>query len=108
MISEKRILKLPNGDVHFTPSSSDVTTKTPNEEIKGPLALLDEIRENPSPPGAFKAHINNRDIDLHIMEKYIMQISPYSLKTIIRYHNARTLGLMKGYDKTESKHKRIR
>jgi len=65
--------------------------------MKSPLAILDEIKEKPSPKGTFPVLIGGRPIDLHILEDYIVKISPHALKTILRYHNARTIEEIKSY-----------
>ena len=64
---------------------------------RAPLEILDEIRKNPSPKGTLPVLIGGRPIDLHILEDYIVKISPHALKTILRYHNARTIEEIKNY-----------
>jgi len=66
---------------------------------KSPLAILDEIKLNPSPKGTLPVLIGGRPIDLHILEDYIVKISPHALKTILRYHNARTIEEIKNYSR---------
>jgi hypothetical protein len=66
---------------------------------KSPLAVLDEIKKNPSPRGAYPTLIGGRPVDLHILEDYLLKISPYSLKTILRYHQARTIEELRRYGK---------
>jgi len=62
-----------------------------------PLAILDEIKKAPSPKGMFPMLIGGRPVDLHAIEDYVVRISPYNIKTILRYHNARTIEEIKGY-----------
>jgi len=64
-----------------------------------PLSLLDEIKEKPAPKGALPVIIGGRPLDLHALEDYVVKISPFSLKTVLRYHNARTIEEIKGYGK---------
>jgi hypothetical protein len=64
-----------------------------------PMAILDEIKKAPSPKGTHPIIIGGRPIDLHMLEDYVIRTSPYSLKTIMRYHNARTIEEIKGYAK---------
>ena len=66
---------------------------------QSPLSILDEIQDTPSEKGTHQVLIGGRPIDLHVLEDYVVKISPYSLKTILRYHNARTIEEMKGYSK---------
>jgi hypothetical protein len=74
-------------------------TEPPQPEPSSPLSILDEIEEDPSPKGTAPIKLGGRPIDLHVLEDYVVKISPYSLKTILRYHNARTIEEMKGYSK---------
>ena len=62
-----------------------------------PLSILDEIKAQPSPKGTYPLLIGGRPLDLHVLEDYITKISPFALKTILRYHNARTIEELKGY-----------
>lgn len=64
-----------------------------------PMAILDEIKKAPSPKGTYPILVGGRPIDLHMLEDYVIRTSPYSLKTIMRYHNARTIEEIKGYAK---------
>ena len=68
-------------------------------KAKAPLAILEEIKQNPSPKGTLPVLIGGRPIDLHILEDYIIKISPHALKTILRYHNARTIEEIKNYSR---------
>ena len=62
-----------------------------------PLAILDEIKKQPSPKGTLPAIIGGRPVDLHILEDYVVKISPYQLRTVLRYHNARTIEEIRNY-----------
>jgi len=69
------------------------------QEQKSPLSVLEEIRKYPTPKNTFATVIGGRPVDLHAMEDYLLKISPYGLKTILRYHNARTIEEIKNYAK---------
>lgn len=64
---------------------------------EGPLSILDEIKALPTPKGTYKTMISGVPVDLHALESYIPKISPYGLKTLMRYHNARTIEEIRGY-----------
>ena len=66
---------------------------------EGPLSILEEISDAPSPKGTFPVMIGGRPIDLHMLEEYVVKISPHSLSTLLRYRNARTIEEIKGYGK---------
>ena len=71
--------------------------EVPDNKGDNPLSILDEIKAKPSPKGTFPMLIGGRPLDLHVLEDYITKISPFALKTILRYHNARTIEELKGY-----------
>jgi len=64
-----------------------------------PLAIVKEVKKRPSPKGTLPTVISGVPVDLHILEDYLIKTSPFALKTIIRYHNARTIEEIKGYGK---------
>jgi len=66
-------------------------------DYQNPLAILDEIKKRPTPKGAKTVMIGGRPIDLHALEDYVVRVSPYHLRTILRYHNARTIEEIKNY-----------
>lgn len=66
-------------------------------DYQNPLAILDEIKKRPTPKGAKAIMIGGRPLDLHILEDYVVKVSPYHLRTILRYHNARTIEEIKNY-----------
>ena len=78
---------------------SEQTAGYHSEPDKSPLAILDEIKLNPSPKGSYPTIIGGRPVDLHDLEDYLLKISPYSLKTIMRYHQARTIEELRRYSK---------
>lgn len=66
---------------------------------EGPLAILEDIKNQPSPKGTYPVMIGGRPLDLHALEEYVVKISPQSLTTLLRYRNARTIEEIKGYGK---------
>lgn len=64
---------------------------------ESPLSILDEIKQKPTPKGTFTQRIGGRPVDLHVLEDYITKISPFALKTLLRYHNAKTMEEIKSY-----------
>ena len=64
---------------------------------EGPLSIIEEIKRLPTPKGTYKTMISGVPVDLHALEEYIPKISPYGLKTLMRYHNARTIEEIRGY-----------
>jgi len=66
---------------------------------KSPLAIVKEIKENPSQKGTFKTFIGGVPVDLHILEDYLVRTSPFALKTVMRYHNARNMEEIKNYSR---------
>ena len=69
------------------------------ELAQSPLSILDDIKTDPSPKGALPVLIGGRPVDPHVLEDYIIKISPHALKTILRYHNARTIEEIKNYSR---------
>lgn len=86
----------------FVPSEH-YTQQMPNvyyqEQDKSPLSVLEEIRKYPTQKGTFATIIGGRPVDLHELEDYLLKASPYGLKTILRYHNARTIEEIKNYSR---------
>jgi hypothetical protein len=85
----------------FPVPSSHYTEQAPYEygdkDETSPLKILDEIRKFPSPKGTFPTIIGGRPIDFNDLESYMLSISPHGIRTILRYHNARTIEEMKNY-----------
>jgi len=88
----------PYPDRRLAPPEPDYIQQGEMDAVS-PLSIIDEIQTQPSEKGTHEVKIGGRPIDLHILEDYVVKISPYSLKTILRYHNARTIEEMKGYSK---------
>lgn len=81
------------------------------KEVKvsdSPIELLDEIKENRSQKGTLPVNIQGEVYDLFDFEDYILRISPYNIKTLMRYHSAKTISHLKGYDKHMDKMMRKR
>ena len=66
---------------------------------RSPLSIIKEIKENPSQKGTFKTMIGGVPVDLHVLEDYIVRTSPFALKTVMRYHNARNMEEIKNYSR---------
>lgn len=67
-------------------------------ESRSPAKLAGEIERDPSPKGSLEVMIGGRPIDLHQLEDYLVwKTSPYVIKTLMRYHNAKTVEEVKGY-----------
>jgi len=63
-----------------------------------PVNLAKEIEKKPVPAGHDSIIIGGRPVDLHMFEDYLVwKTSPYQLKTLLRYHNARTIEEIKNY-----------
>lgn len=97
-VEAERIVQKPGSDFD---EQNNVSNETP-------LKLLHEIKDDPTPKGVLPARINGRTIDLNMFEEYILSNSPLSLKTLLRYYNARAIAHIKGYDKMEGKFGRIK
>lgn len=71
-------------------------------EHHSPLSILEEIKKDSTPKGECETIISGVPVDIHALEDYVVRISPYALKTILRYHHARDIEEMKGYSKRSS------
>ena len=67
-------------------------------DTRSPVKLATEIERDSTPKGAFEIMIGGRPIDLHQLENYMVwKTSPYVIKTLMRYNNAKTLEEVKNY-----------
>ena len=67
-------------------------------DSRSPLNIAKSVERNPTPPGICNIMIGGRPIDLHTFEDYMVwKVSPYQLRTLLRYHNARTIEEIKNY-----------
>ena len=69
------------------------------EEDKTPLALLKEVKKLPSKKGTYGMVLGGRPVDLHSIEDYVARISPYAIKTLMRYDHAKNIEEIKNYAK---------
>ena len=77
------------------PKEDDEETR----DDRSPLSIVKEIKENPSQKGTFATVIGGVPVDLHILEEYLVRTSPFALKTVMRYHNARNMEEIKNYSR---------
>lgn len=61
------------------------------KDPRAPLAILDDIKDKPSYKGTFKTMIQGKVVDLHTLENYVLKISPYVMRTLLRYRTIRTM-----------------
>lgn len=67
-------------------------------DTRNPVAIAKSVEMNPTPPGICEIMIGGRPIDLHAFEDYLVwKVSPYQLRTLLRYHNVRTIEEVKNY-----------
>ena len=86
----------------YPSQQTQIMRQRPNEEEErdnSPLSIVKEIKENPSQKGTFETLIGGIPVDLHILEDYLVRTSPFALKTVMRYHNARNMEEIKNYSR---------
>ena len=67
-------------------------------DTRNPVSIAKNVENHPTPPGVCQIMIGGRPIDLHMFEDYLVwKVSPYQLRTLLRYHNARTIEEIKNY-----------
>ena len=67
-------------------------------DTRDPTEIARSVEDHPTPPGICKIMIGGRPIDLHEFEDYLVwKVSPYQIRTLLRYHNARTIEELKNY-----------
>lgn len=72
-------------------------------DSRSPVKLAIEIEKKPTPKGVLELKIGGRPIDLHALEDYtVWKINPYNMKTLMRYHNAKTMEEVKSYAQRRS------
>jgi len=85
---------------HKRPIKHEYEEEIEEEEIDtSPLGIVNEIRKEPSERGLYKTIIGGVPVDLHVLEDYLVRTSPYGLKTVMRYHNARNMEEIKNYSR---------
>lgn len=67
------------------------------DEDQSPLSIVREVQKHPAPKGTHETIIGGVPVDLHILEDYLVKTSPFALKTVMRYHNARNMEEIKNY-----------
>lgn len=71
-----------------------------------PIKKAIDIKRDPTPKGYFPTIISGVPVDLHALEEYIVKTSPFAIKTLLRYDNARNIEDIKNYStKTSGKKK---
>lgn len=69
-------------------------------DTKNPNLIAAEIENKPAPKGTMWMNIGGRPIDLHELEDYLVwKTSPFVMKTLMRYHNAKTMEDIKNYSR---------
>ena len=79
-------------------SETDYTSE--HGDTKNPNIVAAEIESRPAPKGMMWMNIGGRPIDLHELEDYLVwKTSPFVMKTLMRYHNAKTMEDIKNYSR---------
>lgn len=72
-------------------------------DSRSSVKLASKIEKNPTSKGVLELKIGGRPIDLHALEDYMVwKINPYNMKTLMRYHNAKTMEEIKSYSRRRS------
>jgi hypothetical protein len=94
----------PSRGYHIERQSVRKQNKKPYDEnfgfgdTRNPVAIATSVECNPTPPGICEIMIGGRPIDLHAFEDYLVwKVSPYQLRTLLRYNNVRTIEEVKNY-----------
>lgn len=67
-------------------------------DTRDSVKIATEIEDYPTPPGICEVMIGGRPIDLHTFEDYMVwRISPYQMRTVLRYRTARIMEEIKNY-----------
>ena len=67
-------------------------------DTRDPVKIATDIEDFPTPPGICEVMIGGRPIDLHAFEDYMVwRISPYQMRTVLRYRTARIMEEIKNY-----------
>jgi len=71
-----------------------------------PIQLARDVKKSPTPKGYFRTIVSGIPVDLHSLEDYIVKTSPFAIKTLMRFDNARVIEEIKQYStKTTGKKK---
>lgn len=87
----------------------------PEEEIEDeyetykdvPIKRAIDIQRKPTPKGYFPTIIAGVPVDLHALEEYIVKTSPFAIKTLLRYDNARNIEDIKNYSTKSTGRKKM-
>jgi len=67
-------------------------------DTRDSVRIAKDIEKHPMPPGICEVMIGGRPIDLHMFEDYMVwRISPYQMRTVLRYRTARIMEEIKNY-----------
>jgi len=67
-------------------------------DTRDSVGIAKDIEDNPMPPGICEVMIGGRPVDLHMFEDYMVwRISPYQMRTVLRYRTARIMEEIKNY-----------
>jgi len=72
-----------------------------------PIKRAIDIQRKPTPKGYFPTVISGIPVDLHSLEEYIVKTSPFAIKTLLRYDNARNIEDIKNYSTKTSGRKKM-
>ncbi len=87
--------------MHLQTQKTQQTDYSPEYgDTKNPNIIATEIENKPAPKGTVWMNIGGRPIDLHELEDYLVwKTSPFVMKTLMRYHNAKTMEDIKNYSR---------
>jgi len=91
----------------ITPKQED-----PEEDIEMsyddiPIQVSRDIKKAPTPKGYFRTIISGVPVDLHSLEDYIVKTSPFAIKTLMRFENARNVEEIKQYSTKSTGKKKL-
>lgn len=72
-----------------------------------PIKRAIDIQKKPTPKGYFPTIISGIPVDLHALEEYIVKTSPFAIKTLLRFDNARNIEEIKNYSTKSSGKKKM-
>ena len=86
------------------PEPEEQPRETSYEDV--PIKIARDIKKRPTPKGYFRTTLFGIPVDLHCLEDYIVKTSPFAIKTLMRFDNARNIEEIKQYStKTTGKKK---
>jgi len=72
-----------------------------------PIQIARDIKKQPTPKGYFRTTLFGIPIDLHSLEDYIVKTSPFAIKTLMRFDNARNIEEIKQYSTKTTGRKKL-